>query len=494
MDEVTVNNKKKKSKKIFLVGIVAIILVCLFLVYILVFNKPKNIFLNSINNEYKKFDEFVDSNLKNLKNSDEAKTISGNFTFDLDASFDDGIIDEDVSALLEELNKLSIKANYGYDKKNKLLSYDISALYDNDSLLSVAIYGSESKLYMELKNLFDKYIEIPIDDYDVLFQDSDSNIENSKYIIDTIKSSILNNMKAKDFKSSNATILIGSKEIKTKKITYTLTKEVAKALMVDVIEDLNKNDKFIKSLADITNKDESEIKDELASAKDDFEYDSDSDGESIELSIYTHGINNSAIQYEFTINSSTDSYALVYSDYQDVKRISFRENDTNIISVVNEKGKDSDYVTTVVVSSIKATINSKKENNDWIHSYKITAGGSDGEIRGEVKTSNVFEENEYKNSLSFTLGIGEKNKNDMVSVKGSVVNNFRPAEKIDVPNIENSVSIYDLTEDDSNTITNNILNDNALVNFIERVIEIVNKDIDYIDETDYDMEEEVYNY
>ena len=290
------------------------------LVYILVFNKPKNIFLNSINNEYKKFDEFVDSNLKNLKNSDEAKTISGNFTFDLDASFDDGIIDEDVSALLEELNKLSIKANYGYAKENKLINYDISALYDNDSLLSVAIYGSESKLYMELKNLFDKYIEIPIDDYDVLFQDSDSNIENSKYIIDTIKSSILNNMKAKDFKSSNATILIGSKEIKTKKITYTLTKEVAKALMVDVIEDLNKNDKFIKSLADITNKDESEIKDELASAKDDFEYDSDSDGESIELSIYTHGINNSAIQYEFTINSSTDSYALVYSDYQDVKK------------------------------------------------------------------------------------------------------------------------------------------------------------------------------
>ena len=88
----------------------------------------------------------------------------------------------------------------------------------------------------------------------------------------------------------------------------------------------------------------------------------------------------------------------------------------------------------------------------------------------------------------------KKIKNDMVSVKGSVVNNFRPAEKIDVPNIENSVNIYDLTEDDSNTITNNILNDNALVNFIERVIEIVNKDIDYIDETDYDMEEEVYNY
>ena len=105
MDEVTVNNKKKRSKKIFLVGIVAIILICLFLVYILVFNKPKNIFLNSINNEYKKFDEFVDSNLKNLKNSDEVKTISGNLTFDLDASFENGIIDEDVSALLEELNK-----------------------------------------------------------------------------------------------------------------------------------------------------------------------------------------------------------------------------------------------------------------------------------------------------------------------------------------------------------------------------------------------------
>ena len=72
----------------------------------------------------------------------------------------------------------------------------------------------------------------------------------------------------------------------------------------------------------------------------------------------------------------------------------------------------------------------------------------------------------------------------------------------DVPNIENSVSIYDLTEDDSNTITNNILNDTTLVNFIERISEIVNKDIDYMDDTDYnydydydyDMEEEVYNY
>ena len=30
MDDVTVNNKRKKVKKIFLVGIVAIILVCLF--------------------------------------------------------------------------------------------------------------------------------------------------------------------------------------------------------------------------------------------------------------------------------------------------------------------------------------------------------------------------------------------------------------------------------------------------------------------------------
>ena len=92
---------------------------------------------------------------------------------------------------------------------------------------------------------------------------------------------------------------------------------------------------------------------------------------------------------------------------------------------------------------------------------------------------------------SYDINIWYSYDNDS---KTTVVNNFRPAEKIDVPNIENSVNIYDLTEDDSNTITNNILNDNALVNFIERVIEIVNKDIDYIDETDYDMEEEVYNY
>ena len=56
---------------------------------------------------------------------------------------------------------------------------------------NVFAYGQKEKIYIELKNLFDKYIEVPVKEYDTIFESSE-NLEDSKYIVKTVKDSFLN--------------------------------------------------------------------------------------------------------------------------------------------------------------------------------------------------------------------------------------------------------------------------------------------------------------
>lgn len=488
------NSKSTKPKRIMkgclLAGLVLILAVVG--IYSLIFNNPKNIFLQSINNEYKKFDKLLDDSIESMIGLSKDTSMKTNMTLDFDIKASEEMLDENTAALLDEINKLNATLNAQIDAKGKQFSYGLEAKYDNNSLLNVAAYGSNEKIYLELKNIFDKYIEIPVEDYDALFETGEESIEDARYILETMKDSVLKNMEKKDFTTSKEEIMLGSEKVKTKKITYTLTEEVAYTLANNVLNDLNKNDKFLKAYANITGEEQSDVKDMFKDAVQDLKENKPEEFDTttkFEFSVYTKGLLNETVEYEIRMDSDED-VAITYSNYKNVKRIVFKENSANLISIVNEKGKDSNYITTVVIDSIKFVINSKEENDTWTHTYKATMPDSDVELRGKVVTTTkeVTKDKEYTSSISFTFGMGMKDSEDLVSIGFTANGSSKVGEEVVIPNVENSVLVTSLTEEDMNTIMTNIMNNETLMNFITRITALTETNDTYDDSYDYDYD------
>ncbi len=180
------SERTKDSKKIIVpIVVILIFLVALFAIYNFVFCNSKSIFLRAINSEYQKLDD----KLNKITNSDlntmaKNKAIKANYTFDIDINADNIVAGTNYEGLIDEINKLNFEMNTGVDNKNKKFSYNIKANYEQDNLINVFTYGQKEKIYIELKDLFDKYIEVPVKEYDTIFESSE-NLEDSKYIVKT---------------------------------------------------------------------------------------------------------------------------------------------------------------------------------------------------------------------------------------------------------------------------------------------------------------------
>ena len=312
---------KKDSKKIIVpIVVILIFLVALFAIYNFVFCNSKSIFLRAINSEYQKLDD----KLNKITNSDlntmaKNKAIKANYTFDIDINADDIVAGTNYEGLIDEINKLNFEMNTGVDNKNKKFSYNIKANYEQDNLINVFAYGQKEKIYIELKDLFDKYIEVPVKEYDTIFESSE-NLEDSKYIVKTVKDSFLNNLNEKEFIKTSTKTDINGKNKAVKKITYSLNEKKSLILIKNILTELKENDKFIEKYANISNASKGKVKKDINQAikkiKSDIKTATDNE-KTIEMSVYTEGLLNKVVKYEIRLLEDEEKTALIYSDYKD---------------------------------------------------------------------------------------------------------------------------------------------------------------------------------
>lgn len=443
----TYNNDgdNKKSKTPIIATICAVILVVLgaFVAYTKMFN-AKSVFTKSIDKKYDKLEKWIDDNWDTKK---VGKTAIVKQDVKLKITADPTIVkDASTKAMLDELNKLEIKSEVGVDAKNNNLKMIINALYDNSDLINVGTYLNDGKYYVELKGLYDKYIDIT--DM-VKTEGTDINIskDDVKYILRTVKDSFNKNLNSKDFKKSKETVVIDGKKVKTTKITYKFTQKTIDELSYKMVEDLENDSKFVKIIAKIADTKESEIKKSLKEAVKKIKEDMKSadSKESISLSCYVKGLTNSFVG--FSLETSTSKTKATYYENGATKQFNIVGSGSELVALKKDDKLTIDMKSgDKSVAAIEVVKNTK--GNKTTYSYKVLSNGTtvmDGTISydGDKDNGTIV-------VTGSVMGLVKVNLTDKISTKY--------VDKIDMPSFTNSVKYENITEAEKTQIQNRLNN------------------------------------
>lgn len=410
--------KNTKNKKIFIGLFVAIVLIVVALfTCIAMLATPKKVFETAIEKVFNSVDK---------TNPDKIKTVNGNLSLDVN------ITGEDSNEIYDLINDIDLKLGYGFDYENKKMNVNLDTTYQKEELLNVDLATKNDIAYIYLEDVFDKYIETPIDGFSEIFESQDM-MNEANTIIDEVEKAIKESLKDEYFSSEDAKITLNGKEVKVTKNILTLNSKNSEKLIKDIAKKLN-NDKFVKSVAKLTEEDESTIKEGLKSVQDEkFEME-----EEITISIYTKGMMKEAVGFE---------------------------------------AKEAENTITILEDT--------KDN------YKFTIKSSDEKIEGNVKIT------EKNDNVEMDLTI--KVEDTKVNIK--MTSSYEYNKKVKDINVSNSVAIDELTTEDQNEITMNLLSNEKIMEIVEifstqfgALSGSSNTSYDYDYENDYNYDYEDYDY
>lgn len=305
-NEVLTGTIEKKGNKKTFIGLFVIVVVAVIAIIasiVLRASTPKKVFNTAFNTVF-----------KTLKGSeDEITSTTGSMGLDVNI---EGV--EENKEIIDIVNGLSLKYDYRMDMKNKVMAINLDTKYKGKDLLLADVSVQDDAMYIYLKDVFDKYISLPVEetgDMDKIYgTDMQEVMKNYHIVLDEIDKALDKALQDKYFKSENVTLKLNGKDEKVIKNILELTVENQKEISESLRKSLN-NDTFIKSLAALANEDESAIKDMLENDDTILE----SAGEFI---IYTKGFNNQVVginihdditNFEVLVNKK-DEYTYSYKD------------------------------------------------------------------------------------------------------------------------------------------------------------------------------------
>lgn len=489
--EVTGVTKLKKDPKIVICAVAIIVLLVGLFLGNKYLNNPKMVFLNSINKGYKEAENFLDNiikdnNIYNLVNKGNYE-VEEKLNFDID--IDDSLLNENTKAIIDELNNYDFSVKAGLDRKNKEMLSNIEMLSGKDSLLDIGMYAKDEKIYVELKNLLDKMIEIPVDDYNSLFSTADQNLDDVKYLTSTIKDSILNNLEEKDFKSSKQKIIVNTKKIDTKKISYVLNEEKFNKLSKKVITDLKNDEKFINKISELFSVSESKIKSSLEDAieeiDDNIEEEAFDEEAEIIFSVYTKGFNNEVVRYQIDLKDEETDITISYTKDSKNKELNVVSDEMDVLTIQSKEESSKKITTSLEVASLaKLTIDTTKESDKVTNKFELNIVGNEkiklnGTISSQLKE--VKKDKEYVEKVSYDMSLKASNV-EMMNIKIDLDGKIKSVGKLNIPSTEDSVEYTDLSQEDYNNLMINLSKNEKLMKLIEKISSVSSKKTSYDDQ------------
>jgi len=391
------NVKKKTKKGPIIAGIIAlVVIVSIVAAYFLVFGNPKYIFGKAIDKVLATDATKYDSIKVNTKIK--AKVNAEDYTY---------------QEAFEELEKITIEAGSQIDIPEKKEIINLGLDYDKEQVIDAQLYYEDGNVYTYLDGLFDEYIQIEMDDatkeeMDEIFDNvlSEEQLESSQKAVKIFKNELKEQInKNGKFEKKKDKIEIDGKDKKVTKWTLTLTEKQLYKVVAGTFSNLAKNDKFLDCF------EEKELKDSLKEAAELME-DADADSKNyIKISIYTKGLLNEIVAVD----------GVIYSDLEEMSMI---------VSVVKEdKGVYTYKLYEKMTGEKTDLINGKVEIEKDKDSKK--------EQSGKIKiTGNVYELGSAELEIDYAI---EYNKG------------------IDKINVRDSVNIEDLSEEELNSIVEELM-------------------------------------
>ncbi len=424
-------NDKKSNKKIIL--IIAAILVVLALVVtgiICFLNSPKVLFFNSVNKTYNQtMDELMDYKSDALK---DYKNKAVDTTFNLKSNLQ--TTKPEYKEMANLINKLSVDMKSGMDYKNKEFAYNIDLKSSNKTLINSSFYGTEKNMYIELKDLFSKYIKIDMsENYDEIFNEEMN--KDLTTIVNTAKDTYLKKLDNKDFTKTKEEIDINGKKVKTTKLSLSIDAKRFKEINDNAIDELLLDDSFINALANYANIDKKEVEANLKEAKNITFNDE-------KLVIDTYLDKKDPIKYEMSFKGESGTMILSVVNYDDYFDLTVKQDDTIGLSITKEE--DNTFVN---IGTLTMEIHKESDNK-----YNLLIKSGTTEITGTlVTTEKEISKTEEEETFTLTLLFDRSTK---LIINGKT--NIKIVDKITIPDLKNNVDINDLTEEDYSTIMANL--------------------------------------
>lgn len=410
-------NTKKPKKKGLMIGLMLVviaIIVALVLVYFLVFNNAKFIFSKAI-------DRFLAVDTQNYE------SIKMNTELKVSVDLEDSTYQEELS----EIEKVTFKAGTQMDVEEKQQIVDFGLEYDNEAVIDAQLYYNDGEMYAYLEDIFDKYIEIGTDDEEIkaimdeIFEmlAEEENFKNTEKAIEIIREELKTQIKENgEFEKKKDEIEIGDDEVKATKSTLTISEKQLYKIAGNMFSNLAKNDEFIDCFESIEEYTGESLKDILKEAAAEIKELEGSSKNNIKISLYTKGLlNNNLVAVDVEI----------YSEY---------DESTAVVKVVKE---DEGIYSYHIFEKIDKQKNEFLKGKVEIQKDKDTKKEESGKL---VITAEVVEVGSVSLEIDYAV---EYNQG------------------IDELNTSNSVNINELTEEDINTIEENLMERPLIKDLIE---------------------------
>ncbi len=396
------SNNKGKIIGIVIIALIAIVAFCCGYYYYKS-NDSKTVFVSAINKGIDKYEENIS---KTCKTQDVTLKLSGNINSDND----------DAKKVAEYINKSALQLNTQIDYENKNALIKLGVDYDNDKLIGGRVYynSNDKMAYGYIEELFDKYFKMDLSssDYNEMNETFNDIFETQsemklgekvslKKAVKILKEEISDKLNKEYFSKENCKINVASKEVKATKFKLILTEKQFVEMLQSICKELSENDDFLECWEE-----KDKIKDALVQMSNQLNETEKNDEVKIEFNIYKKGILNKFVKFEINM----------YEVNNEDEKISFdvvKENDKKyLFNAKSEIEKEN--------VEFSGDINIEKIDSD---TYKYVVGSNIPEF-GNI-TLNI----EVSNKLNGT--IENVNKSD-------------------------AVSLEDLTEEEQETIYNNL--------------------------------------
>ena len=397
---------KRNKEAIIITGSVLFIIALIGVaVYLLWPPKPTTVFEEVVSNFYKSAQEILKETKK-----------GGPVSFNSSMNFTVNTTNPDLNATLKEISKITLSAEGSMDLDNSLFKTNITLKYDNADMLSGDLYFENNNLYIKSKDLYNKYLLLPIEAIEESVPVYTKEEVNYEQIINKIANSLMDELKDDDFKISNDSLTIDGNKMQVKKYEITFDRPLMRRLLSKLENDIKNDKELLKQLANAFSKTEKEILDEvndLAKLKDFNKEDN------MTLSIYTKGLLHEFVKFEFGPSASKDDKEEILS----LTKLADNRYEFYFAS------KKSDIAVTGVYSYENKT--------------KGKTSSSDYKIAIRVKTS----------EMTFDLTLNEKFEETGI-------------DKFVKEDITNSKKIEDLTEKDLTEIQEALMKNSFLAGFM----------------------------
>ena len=473
-DEIVINNSNKKLtfNRIFISILLLTMLFAISLVGALYLynSSPKTVVKKSIDHiiSYKNY-----FNKPFTLSEGKEKSLNGNMKFSINENYKKIYSpDESEYKFYDKLNKMEIK--YDLQKSSEKIQYDfnLSAGADNMNLLLTA---NKNNGYIFLKDVYEKYIEIDGLN-EAINAENNLDMEDYDYFYNFCYNSFFKHLNKKDYISEKGTLKIDGSNLNIRKTTIKLSEkdiyEIINVILDDIANDTKAN-VFVKK---ITGEDASKLEkmkyDEKNETPSNYEY-----------IVYSKGLLGDIVGIDFNVTSKYKSYNYNWDNLKDndyksnnykinekITKYQYRNEEKPVLSIY----EDDEFISKLEIQKNKKdtiVFNLYDENNK--DSGKITIKNTKSKFSINYIESSDVQEAEY--DLIFNIKENKANEDYTINFEGkfevkdvyydtdptnfkiNAVFNIKNGLTTSIKDVKESVRIDNLTDDEKEKISNNLL-------------------------------------